>query len=267
MSLDSLDRARLGGNATTDLCIAWAKGWAGCRKNGQTGRRAVTGTPDPENRDRSAVTAPGHPTLEPDERLWLESYVERLKKAPGGPLKRLVVYGSKTRGDAGPTSDIDVLGRRRPGRRRERAGVDLRRRRPRRCRSQRRGPDRGRLAPRPGRSCRSPGNVEAESVQLNPVHRPAVTRKGIRHAAPVWLKEARNDLKALRYELVANALVKKRNRWSSRGIDALREQPLDLLLLLKGEAARDAVAVGDVDAGLVGGEALNGPVSKTTPAV
>ena len=104
-----------------------------------------------------------------------------------------------------------------------------------------------------------PRNVEAESVQLNPVHRPAkrppddrppVTRKGIRHAAPVWLKEARNDLKALRYELVANALVKKRNRWSSRGIDALREQPLDLLLLLKGEAARDAVAVGDVDAGI-----------------
>ena len=35
--------------------------------------------------------------------------LERLTKAPGGFLKRLVVYGSKARGDAGPASDVDVL--------------------------------------------------------------------------------------------------------------------------------------------------------------
>ena len=39
----------------------------------------------------------------------LESYLERLKKASDGLLKRLVVYGSKARGDAGPTGDVDVL--------------------------------------------------------------------------------------------------------------------------------------------------------------
>ena len=36
----------------------------------------MTCTPDPENRDRSSVAAPDHPTLEPDERLWLKSYFE-----------------------------------------------------------------------------------------------------------------------------------------------------------------------------------------------
>ena len=55
-----------------------------------------------------------------------------------------------------------------------------------------------------------PRNVEAEGVQLHPVHRPArrppgdlppVTRKGVRHAVPVWLKEARSDLKVLGHHL------------------------------------------------------------------
>ena len=69
----------------------------------------MSGTPDTEDRDGPTAPVPGHPTLEPDERLWLESYLERLKKAPGGLLKRLVVYGSKARGDAGPASDVDVL--------------------------------------------------------------------------------------------------------------------------------------------------------------
>ena len=53
-----------------------------------------------------------------------------------------------------------------------------------------------------------PRNVEAEGVQIRPVHRPArrrpggrppVTRKGIRHAVPIWLKEAGSDLKTLAY--------------------------------------------------------------------
>ncbi len=55
-----------------------------------------------------------------------------------------------------------------------------------------------------------PRNVEAEGVQIHPVHRPArrppgdrppVTRKGIRHAVPVWLEEAGSDLKTLAYEI------------------------------------------------------------------
>ena len=55
-----------------------------------------------------------------------------------------------------------------------------------------------------------PTNVEAEGIQIHPVYRPArrppgdrppVTRKGIRHAVPVWLKEAQSDLAALTYEL------------------------------------------------------------------
>ena len=58
----------------------------------------MSGTPDTEDRDGPTAAAPGHPTLEPDERLWLESYLERLKEAPGGFLQRLVVYGSKAPG-------------------------------------------------------------------------------------------------------------------------------------------------------------------------
>jgi predicted nucleotidyltransferase len=47
--------------------------------------------------------------LEPHERRWLDGYVERLANAPSGILKRVVVYGSKARGDAGPQSDVDLL--------------------------------------------------------------------------------------------------------------------------------------------------------------
>ena len=55
-----------------------------------------------------------------------------------------------------------------------------------------------------------PRNVEAEGVQIYPVHRaarrppgdrPPVTRKGIRHAVPVWLTEARRDLEVLKHEI------------------------------------------------------------------
>ena len=172
----------------------------------------MTGGPGTAGRGHARAEAPGGPTLEPDERLWLESYLERLKKAPGGLLERLVVYGSKARGDAGPASDVDVLvlvgdapdavltardliyGDDDPD------GVDhnvvvqtqadwLR--------------DLDRELP-------FPRNVEAEGVQIHPVHRPSrrppgdlppVTRKGIRHAVPVWLKRARSDLKVLDHEL------------------------------------------------------------------
>ena len=172
----------------------------------------MTGTPDTAERGHATAEPRGRPTLEPDERLWLENYLERLKKAPDGLLKRLVVYGSKARGDAGPTSDVDVLvlvGDAPDAVRSARDliygdddpdGVDhnvvvwteadwLR--------------DIDRELP-------FPRNVEAEGVQIHPVHRPArrppgdrppVTRKGIRHALPVWLPAARSDLVTLRYEI------------------------------------------------------------------
>ena len=123
-----------------------------------------------------------------------------------------MVYGSKARGDAGPTSDVDVLvlvvgatdavrnarnliyGDDDPDDVDHNVVVrletdwlrDLERELP------------------------FPTNVEAEGVQIHPVYRPArrppgdrppVTRKGIRHAVPVWLKEAQSDLTALRYEI------------------------------------------------------------------
>ena len=172
----------------------------------------MSGTPDTENRDRPTAAAPVPPTLEPDERLWLGSYLERLKKAPGGLLERLVVYGSKARGDAGPMSDIDVLvlvgdapdavGN---ARKLIYGGDDPD------------GVDHNVVVRTEADWLRDlekelpfPRNVEAEGVQIHPVHRPArrppgdrppVTRKGIRHAVPVWLKEARSDLKVLAYEI------------------------------------------------------------------
>ena len=172
----------------------------------------MSGTPDTDDRDRPTAAAPAPPTLEPDERRWLESYLERLKKAPGGLLERLVVYGSKARGDAGPTSDVDVLvlvgdapdavGN---ARKLLYAGDDPD------------GVDHNVVVRTEADWLRDlekelpfPRNVEAEGVQVHPVHRPArrppgdrppVTRKGIRHAVPVWLKEARNDLKVLAYEI------------------------------------------------------------------
>ena len=69
----------------------------------------MTGTPDIAERGHATAEPRGRPTLEPDERLWLENYLERLKTVPGVTLKRLMVYGSKARGDAGPTSDLEVL--------------------------------------------------------------------------------------------------------------------------------------------------------------
>ena len=172
----------------------------------------MTGTPDTAERGLATAEPRGRPTLQPDERLWLENYVERLKKAPGGLFKRLVVYGSKARGDAGPTSDVDVL---------VLVGDT-----PDAVRSARDliygdddpdGVDHNVVVWTEADWLRDidkelpfPRNVEAEGVQLHPVHRPArrppgdrppVTRKGIRHALPVWLTEARSDLKVLRYEI------------------------------------------------------------------
>ena len=88
------------------------EGLAGCWKSRRAGRRAVTGTPGTAERGHATADPRGRPTLQPDERLWLENYLERLKKVPGGLLRRLVVYGSKAGGDAGlaaAQSDLKVL--------------------------------------------------------------------------------------------------------------------------------------------------------------
>ena len=60
------------------------KGLGGCRKSRRSGRRTVTGTPDTVECGRAAVEPRGRPTLEPDEKLWLEKYLERLKRRPTG---------------------------------------------------------------------------------------------------------------------------------------------------------------------------------------
>ena len=169
----------------------------------------MTGAPSTAGRGCAAAEPRGLPALEPDEALWLENYLARLKKARRGLLKRLVVHGSKARGDAGPGSDVDVLvlvG-----------GV----------------PDAVRIAweliycdDDPAvehnvvvrtqadwlldldRELPFPRNVEAEGIQIHPVYRPTrrppgdrppVTRKGVRHAVPVWLKEVRRKLELLEW--------------------------------------------------------------------
>ena len=203
-----LDGAPLGGNATTDARHRLGEGLARRRSIRRTGGRAVIGAPGAADRGRAAAEPRGLPALDPDEALWLERYLERLKQAPGAFLKRLVVYGSKARGDAGPQSDVDVLV----------LVGDV--------------PDAVLTAERlsyagddPGtvdhsvvvrteadwlrdldRELPFPRNVEAEGVQIHPVYRPArrppgdrppVTRKGVRHAVPVWLQEARRNLEVL----------------------------------------------------------------------
>lgn len=48
-------------------------------------------------------------TLTPDEQRWLDAYCQALKERYPGVLDRMVIYGSKARGDAHPDSDLDVL--------------------------------------------------------------------------------------------------------------------------------------------------------------
>lgn len=48
-------------------------------------------------------------TLHTEERAWLDEYREALKREHADAVLRLVVYGSKARGDAHDESDIDLL--------------------------------------------------------------------------------------------------------------------------------------------------------------
>jgi predicted nucleotidyltransferase len=47
--------------------------------------------------------------LTPDEQSWLEVYRRTLQERYPGVVLRLIIYGSKARGEAHTDSDIDVL--------------------------------------------------------------------------------------------------------------------------------------------------------------
>ena len=47
--------------------------------------------------------------LSPDEQTWLDEYRQVLSKRHTGVVLRMVIYGSKARGDAHADSDLDVL--------------------------------------------------------------------------------------------------------------------------------------------------------------
>ena len=47
--------------------------------------------------------------LTTDEQAWLDAYSQALKEQYPGIVERMVIYGSKARGDDHPDSDLDML--------------------------------------------------------------------------------------------------------------------------------------------------------------
>ena len=47
--------------------------------------------------------------LTSDEQVWLDAYRQVLQEQHPGVVARMVIYGSKARGDDHPDSDLDVL--------------------------------------------------------------------------------------------------------------------------------------------------------------
>ena len=48
-------------------------------------------------------------TLHPEEQTWLDKYRKVLSERHPGTVLRMVIYGSKARGDAREDSDLDVM--------------------------------------------------------------------------------------------------------------------------------------------------------------
>ena len=48
-------------------------------------------------------------TLHPEEQTWLDEYRNAVNERHPGTILRMVIYGSKARGDAHENSDLDVL--------------------------------------------------------------------------------------------------------------------------------------------------------------
>ena len=48
-------------------------------------------------------------TLHPEEQRWLDEYRKMLNERHSGTVLRMVIYGSKARGDAREDSDLDVM--------------------------------------------------------------------------------------------------------------------------------------------------------------
>ena len=152
-----------------------------------------------------------------NERRWLESYVRRLKESLGTQLKRIVVYGSKARGDAGPESDLDVLviveNDANNSKTAQEAEATA-------WASTSPADDQevnhsvtacaeARWLENLERELPFQRNVEAEGIQIHPVYRPAklppgelppVTPTGIRNTVPIWLRRARQNLKTIKFE-------------------------------------------------------------------
>lgn len=47
--------------------------------------------------------------LHPEEKIWLDAYRKALLDQQPDAIKRMLLYGSKARGDASEKSDIDIL--------------------------------------------------------------------------------------------------------------------------------------------------------------
>jgi len=47
--------------------------------------------------------------LLPEERNWLEAFIHGIRRSFPGRIERVMIFGSKARGEAGPQSDLDVL--------------------------------------------------------------------------------------------------------------------------------------------------------------